>query len=362
MKKSLFRKIMPLLLALVFLGLVGCNVNLPFTGNRSNDDGPAPFAGVTFSDYIELGDIRGIELPSEEEMLLNVIRAQFEQVGFPIFDIEPNDNTIVEEGDHILLDFSGYAPGHGRFEGGTAEGHVMQDVGAGSFIPGFEEQIIGQTVGVEFDVTVTFPDDYWEEDLAGAEVVFTCTVQAIGDLIPGTPSDEEVAMLMQGQMETLEELLAFMQEQGAAEDALNSTALEVAMENATFLGLPESEMERLMEINLEQIETSAQMQGMTAEELILNHFDSMESFWETELEPWAQELLFVFAVAEQEGFEITEEELNDWIQQIREEEPQFADATDAEILEEVGGRYLLTGHLMTEKVGEFIAEHAQFAS
>lgn len=87
------------------------------------------------------------------------------------------DRDIAETGDRVTIDYSGSIEGE-KFDGGTAEGAELE-LGSGQFIPGFEEQIVGQKVGGDFDVTVSFPEDYQAADLAGKEAVFACTLHDI---------------------------------------------------------------------------------------------------------------------------------------------------------------------------------------
>ena len=83
----------------------------------------------------------------------------------------------VQEGDTVLLDYSGFV-GEEQFEGGTAERQELK-IGSGMFIPGFEEQLVGVTPGEKKDVTVTFPEEYHAEDLAGKEAVFHCLIHEV---------------------------------------------------------------------------------------------------------------------------------------------------------------------------------------
>ena len=86
-------------------------------------------------------------------------------------------DRAVENGDNVIFDFDGYVDGV-AFEGGKAENHDLL-IGSGNFIPGFEDQIIGKNIGENFDVVVTFPEDYHAAELAGKEAVFKCLIHEI---------------------------------------------------------------------------------------------------------------------------------------------------------------------------------------
>ena len=374
--KTLLRRILPLgLAAALLLGLGACS--LPFVGDdgwswpwgggngeRAFDD-RVPFEGVDFSDYIELGDYIGISGDFLHEALLDIVRGIFEQQGFPILDIDPDESrTVVEEGDNIIFDFSGYVEGLGRFENGTAENHVMLDVGAGSFIPGFEEQLIGQEIGVAFDVTVTFPEVYPQnEELAGQEAVFTCTIHAIGEPIPGIPSDDLIAQLTQGEIETLDEFLAQMLEdmdEGEIRQRSATVAFNAALANATFLALPEAEVEHFRDVLLWQLDEIAEESDMTHEEILqFEGFESIDEFMEAEVLPGIERELFAYAIAELEGIVVTDEDLDEFLAEMRDMHPmETADWDDDELTEQLGGRSRLLRHLLVEAVGEFIYDNA----
>jgi len=98
------------------------------------------------------------------------------------------EGAVAEEGDQVVVDFVGKVDGE-PFEGGAAEDYPLT-LGSGSFIPGFEEQLVGVKVGDETAVTVTFPEDYQAENLAGKEAVFDCTVKAVKAPKPAEINDE----------------------------------------------------------------------------------------------------------------------------------------------------------------------------
>ena len=135
-------------------------------------------AEVAVKPEVTLGEYKGVEVEkSDVEVTDEDINKEVDK------ERENNSRTIdvddraVENGDIIKLDFDGSVDGV-PFEGGKAENYTLT-IGSGSFIPGFEDQLIGTKIGEEKDVTVTFPEDYHEKSLAGKEAVFKCKVNAI---------------------------------------------------------------------------------------------------------------------------------------------------------------------------------------
>jgi trigger factor len=122
--------------------------------------------------YKGLKAVRVVQLVTDEQLAqqLEEIRRQY-PLSTPITD------RAAKLGDEVLIDYAGFV-GDNQFEGGTAERQPLM-LGSGTFIPGFEEQLVGTKVGDKVDVKVTFPQEYHATDLAGKEAVFHCTVHAI---------------------------------------------------------------------------------------------------------------------------------------------------------------------------------------
>ena len=122
--------------------------------------------------YKGLKAVRVVQLVTDEQLAqqLEEIRRQY-PLSTPITD------RAAKLGDEVLIDYAGFV-GDNQFEGGTAERQPLM-LGSGTFIPGFEEQLVGAKVGDKVDVKVTFPQEYHATDLAGKEAVFHCTVHAI---------------------------------------------------------------------------------------------------------------------------------------------------------------------------------------
>ena len=136
-------------------------------------------AEVALKPEVKLGKYKGVEIEkleapkvSEEDIEKELKRQQ--DANAKIVDVT---DRPVQNGDMIKLDFAGTVDGE-AFEGGKAENYDLT-IGSGSFIPGFEDQLVGMNIGEEKDVNVTFPEDYGQKDLAGKAAVFACKVNAI---------------------------------------------------------------------------------------------------------------------------------------------------------------------------------------
>ena len=196
----------------------------------------APFTvTVTVAVYpeVEVKDYKGIELEKVDAEVTD------EDVNTEIENLRKRNARMVtvdrevKDGDHIILDYKGFV-GDEQFEGGTAEGYPLV-IGSGSFIPGFEDQLIGAKKDEEVEVKVTFPEEYHAEELAGKEAVFKCVVHEVKEEeLPEL--DDEFAKDV-SEYDTLEELKKETKEDltkrksAWAENQMKDKAVEIVCEN-----------------------------------------------------------------------------------------------------------------------------------
>ena len=135
-------------------------------------------ATVVVEPEVQLGDYKGLEIEKQSSELTDeeVQESIDHQLGH-LAEMVVKEDGAVEDGDTVNIDFDGYVDGE-QFEGGQADGYDLE-IGSGSFIPGFEEQLVGVKAGEEKDVNVTFPEEYHAEELAGKEATFKTKVNEI---------------------------------------------------------------------------------------------------------------------------------------------------------------------------------------
>ena len=179
-------------------------------------------ATVAVTPEITLGAYKGVEVEKieinvTEEDVLDVIKKEQEKNAIN----KPVDDRAVVEGDIATIDFEGFVDGE-AFEGGKAEGHSLK-LGSGQFIPGFEEQIVGHSIGEEFDVNVKFPEDYHADNLKGKDATFKCKLNGIKfQELPAL--DDEFAKDV-SEFETLDEYKADIQKKLAEDNTKHSDAM-----------------------------------------------------------------------------------------------------------------------------------------
>ncbi|MFH5182199.1 trigger factor [Paenibacillus sp. TAB 01] len=135
-------------------------------------------AKVIVKPEVELGEYKGLELEAKPaDVTAEEIAAELERLQQRHAELVPVEEGAAQNGDVVSIDFEGFVDGV-AFEGGKAEKYSLE-LGSGSFIPGFEEQVVGLNKGEEKDITVTFPENYHSEDLKGKEAVFKVTLHDI---------------------------------------------------------------------------------------------------------------------------------------------------------------------------------------
>lgn len=191
---------------------------------------------------VDLGDYKSL-LPEVEDKAVDAkeIDAKLEEMAAqsaPLTKIARK--RMVKDQDHALIDFEGFVDGV-AFDGGKAEKYALH-IGSGSFIPGFEEQVIGMKYEEQKDITVTFPAEYQSADLAGKEAVFKVTLHEIQEKAPAEINDEFAAKMLPGEENvTVDTLKAKLEEQMKAEiknkyyrEELKPAYLETLVEKLTF--------------------------------------------------------------------------------------------------------------------------------
>lgn len=174
---------------------------------------------VAENDYVAIGPYKGITYDAvKTEITAEMVEEEIKYLLDTFAETGEADHDVVQEGDSIVLDFSGIHNGD-RFEGGTADDYTLENVGAGNFIPGFEENLIGKRVGEQFSFDITFPDPYQNNPaLSGQPVTFEIKIEKIlGEKITPELTDDFVANVQTYfDAKTVDELRAAVKEEMTA--------------------------------------------------------------------------------------------------------------------------------------------------
>lgn len=320
-------------------------------------------ATVTLKPEVKLGDYKGLEVTRQDtEVTDEEIEEQLKDRQTAFAELVVKEDGEVENGDTVKLDFTGYVDEE-AFEGGHAENFDLE-IGSGSFIPGFEEQMVGMKVDEEKDVEVTFPEEYHAAELAGKPAVFKVKVHEIkAKEVPEL--DDELAKEIDEEVETLSELREKMKEttaqekKTASETALRDDLVEAAARNAE-IDIPEvmieSEVERMMQEFGQRLES----QGMNLD-LYFQFSGQDEEALRAQMKEDAQNRVRVSltleAIGKAENIEVTEEEINEEIQKMSDQFGMEAEQIKATL----GGTSMLENDLRFNKTVEFLVENAEVA-
>ena len=287
-------------------------------------------AEVATKPEVELGEYKGIEVPKySNRVTQKEIDAKLEEEQLKNARTITVEGRPVQDKDEVVLDFEGFVDGE-AFEGGKGENYPLT-IGSGSFIPGFEEQLIGAEPEKEVEVKVTFPEDYHAEDLKGKEAVFKCTVHEIkAKELPEL--DDEFASEV-SEFDTLDELKtdikAKIKEQKVNDGkrAQEDAAVDAIIESAK-MDLPEAMVDTQARQMLDEFAQRMQQQGLTLDQYMQFTGMTADKMME-DMKPQAlkriQTRLVLEKVAEVENIQPTEEEVNEEISKMAEAYKMEAD-------------------------------------
>ena len=287
-------------------------------------------AEVAVKPEVTLGEYKGMEVDkTSTRVTQKEVEAKIEE------EAEKNARTVtvedraVQDGDEVILDFEGFVDGE-AFEGGKGENYPLT-IGSGSFIPGFEEQLVGAEAEKEVEVKVTFPEDYHAEELKGKEAVFKCTVHEIKAKELPEIDDEFAAEV--SEFDTLDEykadVKAKIKEQKATDGKRKQEdqAVEQAIKNASY-EIPDAMVDTQISQMANDFAQRIQSQGLTMEQYY--QFTGMtEEKMNEEFKPQAvkriETRLVLEAIAKAENIEISDEKLDEEIAKMAEAYKMEAD-------------------------------------
>ena len=269
-------------------------------------------AEVATKPEVTLGEYKGLTVSKvSNRVTAKEVEAKLEEEQKKNARTITVEDRAVQDGDEVVLDFEGFVNGV-AFAGGKGENYPLT-IGSGSFIPGFEEQLIGVETEKEVEVNVTFPAEYHAEDLAGKEAVFKCTVHEIKTKELPELDDEFAAEV--SEFDTLDEYKADIKtkikEQKIAEGKRQKEdqAVEKAVANAT-MEIPEAMIDTQVQQMVQEFAQRMQSQGLTMEQYFQFTGLTADKMME-EMRPQAvkriETRLVLEAIVKAENIEITEE-------------------------------------------------------
>jgi len=323
-------------------------------------------ASYKASDYVTLGEYNGIEVTLDDYSVTDEDVNQYvtEMIGYyPKYN--ETDKTTVESGDFVDINFEGMKDGV-AFDGGTAENYILQ-IGSNSFIPGFEEGLIGAEVGQDLALDLTFPEDYNSEDLAGQAVVFNVKVNGIvekEDITLDTLTDEYVKDNFG--IETVDELFTSSKTQleqnnsSQKESDSQNAVLEQLEGTSEVKEIPDSLIDEKVNEYIEQFTYMCKRQyDMELADYLDQNYQMTEEDFKTDAVEFIKdgldlELIFE-AIADKEKMEVDEEGFTSYKQSLM---SNYEIEDEEELLKQFSQEYLEQKYL-TQKAYQFVLDNAK---
>ncbi len=277
---------------------------------------------LTLVPEVTLGEYKGLNIEKDNVDITDQdVEDRIHQLRAPDADWNVvEDDTPAKKGDEVTINFEGYMNGE-KFDGGSAEDQTLT-LGSGTFIPGFEDQIVGMKTGEEKDITVTFPEDYTVASLAGQPAIFKTKVTEIMQEDLPELTDKAAAELEFHDAQTVEELKAAVREQlvkdaeNRAENNYRNEVLEKVVENAT-VNIPSAMIDREVNQMFQEFAQRMRAQGFEAKDYLEAIGSTKEEFTEP-MRPQAEKQvktdLVLNAVAKENNLTIGDEEVDSEIE------------------------------------------------
>ena len=315
---------------------------------------------VSLKPEVKLGDYKELEVTKHdrdvsEDDVENALESRRKEFAELVVVDE-----AAKDGDTVVIDYVGSVDGV-EFDGGTASNHSLE-LGSNSFIPGFEEQLVGVESGSEVDVNVTFPEEYHSDDLAGQEALFKVTVHEVKRKeLPEL--DDDFAQDVDDEVETLDELRAKLRtdletsRNDFADNARDEEAIEKAVNNAEIAEIPYDMTHEEVHRQMDLFYNSLSQQGMNPE-MYFNITQTTEEDLHQQFEIGAEDNvrtnLVIEAIVKEEGLDATEEEIEEEIKNLAD---QYG--LSEEQVREVLSTELLTHDIAMKKAIELIGSSAK---
>jgi len=321
-------------------------------------------AKVTVKPEVKLGQYKGLEVEKMDATVTDEdVENELKRLQENYAELIVKEDGTVENGDTAVIDFEGFVDGE-PFEGGKAENYSLE-IGSGTFIPGFEEQLVGMKAGEEKDIQVTFPEEYHAEQLAGKPATFKVKVHEVkAKQLPAL--DDEFAKDVDEEVETLDELKAKIRtrleeaKKNETEAALRNAVVEKAAANAE-IDIPAVMVQNETDRMLREFDQRLQMQGLNLQ--LYYQFSGQDEAalreqMKEDAEKRVRAALTLEAIAEAENIDVTDEEVNEELEKMAEAYNLSVD----KLKELLGSLEGVKEDLKWRKTVDFLVEHSTVAA
>ena len=309
---------------------------------------------------VVLGQYKGVELKKVEYKVTDEdVNHELEHMQEHNARIITVEDRPVKEKDIAVIDFEGFVDGK-AFEGGKAENHELE-IGSNTFIPGFEEQIIGMKAGEEKDINVTFPEEYFSKDLAGKEATFKVKLHEIKEKKLPTLDDEFAKDV--SEFDTLNDLKTSIKEKKQAQNddrakhETESLAIE-AVSNNTPIDIPSGMIETEIDAMIRDLEQQLSYQGINLDQylhMINKTRKEIEDNYKEQAEKNVKSRLVLEAIIKEEKLEASDDEVS---AKIKEMATNYG-RKEEELNKNEALKEYLANNIKTEKAIDLIVKNAK---
>lgn len=318
-------------------------------------------ASVDVKPEVKLGDYKGMEVPKQDTTVSDAdVDAELEKKRQQQAELVLKEDKPAEKGDTVVIDYEGSIDGK-KFDGGSADNYSLE-LGSGSFIPGFEDQLIGHNTDDDVDVKVTFPEDYHAKDLAGKEAIFKVKVHEIKEKqLPELDDDfakdvdEDVDTLAELKDKTKKELQENKDNQAKA--AIEDAAINAAVENAEIQDIPQSMLDEDTNRQMQQYLAGMQQQGISPQmyfQITGTKEDDLKKQFAADAEQRVKTNLVLEAIVDDADLAATEDEIKAEISDLAKQYGMKEDQVKNALSED-----MLTHDIKIRKAVDLVADSAK---
>ena len=318
-------------------------------------------ATVFVKPEVTLGDYKGMAVPKQDTTVSDAdVDAELETKRQQQAELVLKEDGAAEKGDTVVIDYVGTIDGE-KFDGGSADNYSLE-LGSGSFIPGFEDQLVGHKADEDVDVKVTFPEDYHAKELAGKEANFAVSIQEVKEKeIP--EKDDEFAKELDEDVETLAELKEKTkkqlqdQKEKAAKAAIEDAALDAAVANAKTETIPQPMLDDDTNRQLQQYLAGMQQQGINPQmyfKITGTSEDDLKKQFADGAEKRVKTNLVLEAIVKDADLKATDDEIAKEISDLAEEYGMEKDAVEKALSKD-----MLAHDVEVRKAVDLIADSAK---
>ncbi|MCE7783341.1 trigger factor [Staphylococcus xylosus] len=318
-------------------------------------------ANVVVEPEVQLGDYKGLEIEKQNvELTDEELQESIDHQLGHLAEMVVKEDGAIENGDTVNIDFDGYVDGE-QFEGGQAEGYDLE-IGSGSFIPGFEEQLVGVKTGEEKDVNVTFPEEYHAEELAGKEATFKTKVNEIK--FKDVPElTDEIANELDAEANTVDEFKENLrkrlteQKETDAENNQKEEAISKASNNAA-IDVPEAMINTELDRMVQEFGQRMQQQGLNLEtyfQISGQDESQLREQMKDDAEERVKTNLTLTAIADAEEVEVSDDDIDKELEKMS---GQFNISVE-DIKQTLGNTDIVKNDVRIQKVIDLLVDEAK---